>query len=425
MKILSCGDTGSPVSLLQLGLQRAGFLQDEPDGIFGQRTKAALMAFQKSRGLAADGAAGPKTQRAMYPWYTGYTTHTVKRGDTLWSIARIYSATVGAIETANPGLDPMNLTVGRTLTVPLAFDVVPEGIPYSSALVTYCVAGLRARFPFIDTGGIGRSVMNAPLYYMKLGSGSRVVYYSAAHHANEWITAPVLLKYAQELAKAYAGGGSVYGRRASDILGEATIYITPMANPDGVDLVTGALTGGTYFENAGKIAEGYPEIPFPAGWKANILGVDLNLQYPAEWEKAREIKFAQGFTGPAPRDYVGPAPLTAPESRAVYEFTKMLEPELILAYHTQGKTIYWKFMDFEPPYSRDIAAAFGEASGYAVEETPYSSGFAGLKDWFIQDYDRPGYTIECGLGENPLPLSQLGEIYRNNVGILTIGTESP
>ena len=425
MKILRYGDTGSLVSLLQLGLQRAGFLRDEPDGIFGRKTKAALMRFQSSSGLPADGAAGPKTQRAMYPWYTGYTTHTVKRGDTLWSIARMHSTTVRAIETANPGLDPVNLTVGRTLTVPLPFDVVPENIPYSSALVTYCVAGLRARFPFMDTGGIGRSVMNAPLYYMKLGSGRRVVYYSAAHHANEWITTPVLLKYAQELAGAYAEGGSVYGRRASDILGEASIYITPMVDPDGVDLVTGALTGGVYFEAARRIAAAYPDIPFPSGWKANILGVDLNLQYPAEWEKAREIKFAQGFTGPAPRDYVGPAPLTAPESRAVYEFTKMLDPELILAYHTQGKTIYWKFLDFEPPYSRETAQAFGEASGYAVEETPYASGFAGLKDWFIQDYDRPGYTIECGLGENPLPLSQFGEIYRDNVGILTIGAEKP
>ena len=60
-------------------------------------------------------------------------------------------------------------------------------------------------------------------------------------------------------------------------------------------------------------------------------------------------------------------------------------------------------------------------SGYAVEETPYGSGFAGYKDWFIQEYNLPGYTIEAGRGQNPLPLSQLSEIYRENVGILTLG----
>ena len=35
---------------------------------------------------------------------------------------------------------------------------------------------------------------------------------------------------------------------------------------------------------------------FQVGWKANIKGVDLNLQFPAGWEKAKEIKYAQGFT---------------------------------------------------------------------------------------------------------------------------------
>ena len=56
-----------------------------------------------------------------------------------------------------------------------------------------------------------------------------------------------------------------------------------------------------------------------------------------------------------------------------------------------------------------------------MEETPYASGHAGYKDWFIQDFNRPGYTIEAGLGENPLPLSQFDTIYRENLGILTLG----
>ena len=60
-------------------------------------------------------------------------------------------------------------------------------------------------------------------------------------------------------------------------------------------------------------------------------------------------------------------------------------------------------------------------SGYALEDTPYASGFAGYKDYFIQEFNRPGYTIECGEGENPLPIAQLGEIYEHNLGILTLG----
>ncbi len=31
--------------------------------------------------------------------------------------------------------------------------------------------------------------------------------------------------------------------------------------------------------------------------------------------------------------------------------------------------------------------------------------YGGYKDWFIQDFNRPGYTLELGEGQNPLPMS--------------------
>ena len=53
------------------------------------------------------------------------------------------------------------------------------------------------------------------------------------------------------------------------------------------------------------------------------------------------------------------------------------------------------------------------ASGYALELTPAESGYAGYKDWFIQTYNRPGYTVEAGSGVSPLPLSEFPKIWRN------------
>ena len=421
MKILKYGSEGPSVQLLQLALNRAGYGTLALDGIFGTQTRNAVLHFQSDNGLVADGLVGPATHRTLVPWYTGYAVHRIHRGDTLFSLAQQYGTALEAINTANPGLNAENLRIGSSVTVPLPFDVVPTTISFTSALTAYCVRGIAARYPFIKIGEIGKSVMGRTLWFMSAGKGSNRVFYNASHHANEWITTPVLLKFTEQLAHAYAYGGNIFGRSAAEIFARSNIYIAPCVDPDGVDLVTGELTSGEYYQNAVSIARNYPSIPFPSGWKANIRGVDLNLQYPAGWEQAREIKFAQGFVSPAPTDYVGQAPLTAPESRAMYDFTLSLSPNLILAYHTQGEVIYWKFLDYEPTNSRAIADTFSAVSGYAVEDTPYASGFAGYKDWFIQDFNRPGYTIEAGRGVNPLPISQFDEIYKDNLGILTLG----
>ena len=419
MRILRPGSRGPSVELLQLALNRAG-AQLEIDGIFGAATASALRSFQRRNNLVPDGIVGQQSHRALLPWYTGYSTYRIRRGDTLYSIAQSFGSRVEAIELANPGLEPNRLDIGSSIVVPLGFDVVPTTINWSSALVGYCVRGLAVRYPFISVGEIGKSIMGRPLWRLSLGSGERRVLYNATHHANEWICTPLLLKFCEELAAAFSRVGLIYGRPAAKILEKARINLVPALNPDGMDLVTEDLQLGEFYRQAKNIAADYPQFSFPSGWKANIRGTDLNLQYPADWEQARQNKYALGIASPAPADYVGAYPLSAPESRAMYDYTVALNPELILAYHTQGEVIYWKYKDLLPPGAEALGKALSAASGYALEDTPYASGFAGYKDWFIEAFNRPGYTIEAGLGTNPLPLSQFDEIYRDNLGILVL-----
>ncbi len=419
MRVLRFGSDGPAVQLLQLALKRWGAVL-AADGLFGRETEAALRRFQTARGLRPDGVAGQLTHRALMPWYTGFLVREVRPGDTLWALAQETGSSVEALLLANPGVQPENLRIGSELIVPLPFAVVPTDVAWCSALTAFCVRGLAARYPFIRADEIGRSVLGRPLWSLRLGGGENRVLYNAAHHANEWLTVPLLLRFAEELAAAYAAGEKIAGYAAAEIMDYASIALIPAVDPDGIDLVTGELRQGEAYEQARQIASAWPAIPFPAGWKANIRGVDLNLQYPAGWERAKEIKAAQGVRGPAPADYVGPAPLSAPESRALYEYTRRFDPDLVLAYHSQGRVIYWKYLDIEPPGARRIASLFGTVSGYAVEEVPYASGFAGYKDWFLQDYDRPGFTIEVGSGVNPLPLSDFDAIWRENLPILTL-----
>ena len=297
--------------------------------------------------------------------------------------------------------------------------IVPTNVPMTSGLCERTVLQLLEAFPFIRSEVLTTTVYGRPVQSLIIGEGDRKVIYSAAHHANEWITTPVLLKFAEALAQAVDEDEELFGVNAKNIVETATIHIIPMVNPDGVDLVTGAIPpDSTEQASAKQIAENFPDIPFPEGWKANLLGVDLNLQYPAGWLQAREIKFSQGFDRPAPRDYVGRAPLNQRETIALAEYTEEVDPDLVLAYHTQGNVIYWQFRDYVVPGAKELGEAFARLSGYALEDTPYESAFAGYKDWFIQNFRRPGYTIECGLGQSPLPLEQFDKIYRENLGVL-------
>ncbi len=297
--------------------------------------------------------------------------------------------------------------------------IVPTNVPMTPALCVQTVDAITARYPFCRSELLTRTAYGRPMRTLVIGNGPRKVFYSAAHHANEWITTPVLLKFVEDFAQALDTGGRIAGVDARELANAATIYTVPMVDPDGVALVTGEIPPGTpEYAVAQAIAAPFPDIPFPDGWKANLLGVDLNLNYPAGWRQARENKFLLGFNRPAPRDYVGRAPLDQLETRALAGYTEVIDPALILAYHTQGKVIYWQFEDYVIPGARELGERFARLSGYSLEETPFASAFAGYKDWFIKYFRHPGYTVEVGEGENPLPLSQFDEIYRDNLSVL-------
>lgn len=284
------------------------------------------------------------------------------------------------------------------------------------------INSFRIVYPFLQTGTIGVSVLGNPIPYIRFGNGKKEVLYVGSTHANEWITTPLLMKFIEALSKAYVNNLKIFGVDARDLFDNTSLYIVPMLNPDGVDLVTGKITQGSYgYNTAKRIADNFPEIPFPSGYKANLEGTDLNLQFPAGWDEAKKIKYAQGFTKPAPRDFVGYAPLTAPEARAIYNFILGRNFSLMLTYHTQGEVIYYQYQNYAPPESVTIANKFARVSGYLVSNTPFESGFAGLKDWYVYYYRRPGFTIEVGRGRNPLPISDFDSIYSKNLGILITG----
>ncbi len=421
MPLLKIGSRGIYVQLLQSVLNRLGYGAGDVDGIFGVRTENAVRRFQRTVGITVDGVVGKNTWNALMPYIDGYIEYSVRSGDTFWKLARSFGTTVNAIIAANPDVDPENLQIGSVIVIPVGSAIVPTDMSYSSQIMELNINSLLKRYPFLRRINIGKSIGGKDIPCIIMGNGSKKVCYNASHHANEWITSVLLMKFIENFCRSYIDDGILSGQSTRELFENCEIHIVPMVNPDGVDLVTGATAPDSEeYLSAEKLSRG-TGIPFPSGWKANIRGVDLNLNYPAEWEEAKKIKFSQGFTSPGPRDYVGESPFSEPESRAMGEYTRGNSFALTLAYHTQGELIFWKFLNYNVAGAYDIAQRFSEVSGYSPELTPINSGYAGYKDWFIQDFGNPGYTIEAGRGTNPLPITQFSQIYKDNIGILILG----
>ena len=72
--VLKQGSTGTLVKTMQQRLINWGYLKGTADGIFGAKTKAAVILFQQRNGLVADGIVGTRTAQAMGIKLTSTTT---------------------------------------------------------------------------------------------------------------------------------------------------------------------------------------------------------------------------------------------------------------------------------------------------------------------------------------------------------------
>lgn len=353
-------------------------------------------------------------QKILIPGFVA-VNYTIKSGDTLWQLAINYNLSLQALYLVNPSLDPRSLQVGQTVKVPLriTWRLVNGKQEYDYDTMMYDLRRLKRVYPFMRIPGIGSSVLGRQIPEAVIGDGRKKVHYNGSFHANEWITTSVIMTFLNDYLLSLTNQTPIRGLYMNNLYEQTQLSIVPMVNPDGVNLVlNGPPSREPWRSRVIEINNGSTDF---SGWKANIRGVDLNNQYPAKWE----IEAARKPDQPAPRDYPGERPLTEPEAVAMAELTGDRDFWRVLAFHTQGEVIYWGFEDFEPPVAETIVSEFARVSGYEPIQTVDS--YAGYKDWFIQEWRRPGYTVELGEGVNPLPLSQFDEIYQESLGIFLAG----
>ena len=298
---------------------------------------------------------------------------------------------------------PETSAAPSTTPVPPATSAAPTPTPNSNkAIVNPYVAYTwdqmmeeaaaleEAYGDILELDSAGLSVEGRDLLLIRLGKGDKKIFLCGTHHAREYITSSYLMKMTEEYARSYTESSKFAGYNVRALLEKVTLYIVPMVNPDGVNLVNNGIKAVSNQDTVAAMAmvkKTYRE------WKANINGVDLNRQYPAEWDEKYD-----NVGKPASENYKGTDSATEPEVKAMMELCESNDFILAASFHTKGNTIFWADSGTVKsiPGAQDMVKRLESLTKYTIEpvsQKPSVYG-AGFENWFRLRFSRPGLCIE-------------------------------
>ena len=241
---------------------------------------------------------------------------------------------------------------------------------------------------------IGKSLFGHSMYAVKAGEGRPCGIAQYAIHGREYITAK--LAFAQ-----YEIG-----------VKKGSCWFLPLVNPDGALLAERGLDSVENEKDKARLLalnNGSEDFSL---WKANGRGVDLNVNFPARWGTG-----VKNTRTPSAENYIGEAPCSELETRALVRFTQIIRPDYTVSYHTKGEEIYWYFYQSTHTCHRDkaLAETLSKATGYPLKEIKGSAG--GYKDWCVKSLQIPAFTVEAGKDDFAHPLGEdaLADILEKNL----------
>lgn len=270
------------------------------------------------------------------------------------------------------------------------------------------ISKLVADYGFVYKDIIGESRCSRPIDMLCIGNKNKQVLFAGGFHGMEWITSLILIKFLDELCFTVMTGRSMCGVRVGSFLNQRGLAVIPCVNPDGVEIqIHGAKSAGYYEPLVRRASAGDTY-----HWQANAIGIDINHNFSANWEKLKQMELSNGIKSASPTRYGGEYAESEPESRAIASYCRTGNISHALAFHSQGEEIYWNFGNYCDSEALKMAQIMAFSSGYKIAEPEGLAIGGGFKDWFVEKFNRPAFTVEVGYGKNPLPVSDFDSIYK-------------
>ncbi len=254
---------------------------------------------------------------------------------------------------------------------------------YTSSAVYRDIDLLCERYPdIISSFNIGTSTKGKPIVCVALGRGDKEACVVAGIHSREHITISFTMRCIEEYAQAYRRN-EYYGEyNVRSLLDEFTLYLVPMCNPDGTDISN---AGEMPFVTAGRFE--------PDSYKMNANGVNLNRNFPFNWE----AQYSDWPYVPGEDKYPGASAASESETQAIMQLCENHSFLWLLDMHIVGNGMYWRdemngIIEDDYNFTYSIASRCGYlVFGTSTDSSVYSGG---LENWFRFAYKRPSVCIE-------------------------------
>lgn len=285
------------------------------------------------------------------------------------------------------------------------YIVKPNFYDYNTSLKI--IEELLKEFPFLSAQIQGRTALGRGIFSLNIGNAKNSVILAGGFHGSEWLTCLTLFLFCERLCKSIKNKElfcSVDVEKAFTNLG---VTIIPCVNPDGVEI---SVKGPEGAKGLRSFVSSIPCEDYKK-WNANAMGVDINHNFNAGWETLRNMEEEAGISSPSCRRFGGAYPESEAETKALTRLCRLRSFRSCLALHSQGEEIFWQYGENTPKQSEIMAKILASSSGYRLVENDGLFSHGGFKDWFIEEFKSPGFTMEIGKGENPLPIESLYNIY--------------
>lgn len=253
------------------------------------------------------------------------------------------------------------------------------------------IEGLAREFPaFVKAECLGRTLLGREIPLLHIGTGERAIFYVGAHHGTDLLTSEVLLAFARDVAECAERRATQYAHPIFQMLCERSLYVLPLANPDGASYVTGSgAFENPLWERAQRMNGGNDFFT----WQANARGVDLAHNYAAGF-----MPFRGNICG-APQGFAGEHPESEPESAAIAAFLRREAERLVgvLELGFGAGEILCSCEDNLSAKCQSAGRALSRLTGLRQRRPEITPPKGSLCDYSVRVLGRPAFLLDCVL----------------------------